>query len=71
MKKNHSASPSPRRTRLTAEQKQKIRVHRSFLLEQWGLGLEATPLDWEQLFATHWELCLLERQYPWLKKAVA
>lgn len=71
MKKNHSASPSPRRTRLTAEQKQHIRAHRNFLLEKWGLGLDATPLDWAHLFEVHWELYLLEHKHPWLKKAVA
>lgn len=71
MKKNHPASPSPRRTRLTAEQKQHIRAHRNFLLQKWGQGLNENPTDWQALFDTHWELYLLERQHPWLKKAVA
>jgi hypothetical protein len=71
LKKNPSASPSPHRTRPTAEQKQAIREHRNFLLQKWGQGLDATPLDWEHLFNVHWELHMLEREYPWLKKAMA
>jgi hypothetical protein len=71
LKKNHPASPSSRRTRLTAEQKQEIREHRNCLLQKWGAGLDSPSIDWEQLFDVHWELELLERRYPWLKKAVA
>jgi len=71
LKKNHSASPSSPRTRLTAEQKQTIRAHRNFLLQQWGQQLNESPTDWQTLFDIHWELHLLERQNPWLKKAVA
>ena len=71
MKKNHPASPSPRRTRLTDEQKQTIREHRNCLLQKWGEGLDSPSIDWQQLFDVPWELHLLEHQYPWLKKAMA
>jgi hypothetical protein len=71
LKKNHPASPSPRRTRLTNEQKQAIREHRNLLLQKWALGLDSPGIDWQQLFDVHWELSLLERRHPWLKKAVA
>jgi hypothetical protein len=71
VKKNHPASPSPRRTRLTDEQKQAIRTHRNCLLQKWAEGLDSPTMDWQQLFDVHWELLLLERQHPWLKKAVA
>jgi len=70
-KKNQPISPAPRRTRLTAEEKQRIRTHRNFLLQKWGEGLNESPTDWQALFDVHWELYLLERQHPWLKKAVA
>jgi hypothetical protein len=33
--------------------------------------LDSPAIDWQQLFDVHWELSLLERRYPWLKKAVA
>jgi hypothetical protein len=71
LKKNRPASPSSRRTRLTAEQKQTIRAHRNFLLQKWGRELNESPTDWQALFDIHWELYLLERQHPWLKKAAA
>jgi hypothetical protein len=71
LKKNQPASPSPRRTRLTVEQKQHIRNHRNSLLQQWGQKLDDSPTDWQALFDIHWELYLLERQHPWLKKVVA
>jgi hypothetical protein len=71
LRKNHSASPSRRRTSLTAEQKQTIRAHRNFLLQKWAQQLSEGPADWQALFDIHWELHLLERQHPWLKKAVA
>jgi hypothetical protein len=70
LKKNHSVSPSPRRTRLSAEQKQQIRAHRNFLFQQWGQKLNDNPTDWQGLFDIHWELYLLECQHAWLKKAV-
>jgi hypothetical protein len=70
LKKNHSVSPSPRRTRLSAEQKQQIRAHRNFLFQQWGQKLNDNPTDWQGLFDIHWELYRLERQHAWLKKAV-
>ncbi len=71
MKKNDPTSQSTRRTRLTAEQKQTIRQHRNFLLQKWGEGLDSSSINWQELFDVHWELYLLERRYPWLKKAVA
>ena len=71
MKKNYSANSSVPRTRLTAEQKQTIRAHRNFLLQKWAQQLNESPTDWQALFDIHWELYLLERRYPWLKKAVA
>ena len=69
MKKNHPASPSSPRTRLTAEQKQTLRNHRNFLLEKWAEGLDSESIDWQELFDLHWELYKLERQHPWLKRA--
>jgi hypothetical protein len=71
LKKNKPASPSLRGTRLTVEQKQTIRAHRNFLLQKWAQQLNESPTDWPALFDIHWELHLLERQHPWLKKAVA
>jgi hypothetical protein len=71
LKKNRSARPASPRTRLTAEQKQTIRAHRNFLLQNWAQQLNEGPTDWPALFDIHWELHLLERQHPWLKKAVA
>jgi len=71
LSKNHSASPSHRRTRLSAEQKQTLRNHRSFLLGKWAEGLDSPSINWQELFDLHWELYKLERQHPWLKKAVA
>lgn len=71
MKKNDPTSQSPRRTRLTDEQKRAIREHRNCLLQKWGEGMDSPSIDWQQLFDVHWELYLLERRYPWLKKAVA
>jgi hypothetical protein len=71
LKKNDPSSQSPRPTRLSAEQKQTLRNHRNFLLQKWGEGLDSPSINWQELFDLHWELYMLERRHPWLKKAVA
>ena len=71
MKKNQSANSSSPRTRLTVEQKKTIRAHRNLLLQKWAQQLNESPTDWPALFDIHWELHPLEREHPWVKKAVA
>lgn len=68
MNKNRSASPSPRRTRLTVEQKQAVRDHYYALRDEWCLGLEEEQIDWQFLFDLHYEMLQLEYQHPWIKK---
>ena len=71
MTKNHSSSPSPRRTRLTPEQKKAVRDRYYLLRDQWCQTLESDQIDWEALFHFHFEMLQMEQIHPWLKKAVA
>jgi hypothetical protein len=69
LNKNHSASSSPRRTRLTVEQKQAVRDRYYSLRDQWCMTLETSEIDWQSLFDLHWEMLEMERQHPWIKRA--
>jgi hypothetical protein len=69
LKKNHSASPSPRRTRLSAEQKQAVRDRYCLLRDQWCQTLESAQIDWTRLFDLHYAMLQLEQAHPWIKRA--
>jgi hypothetical protein len=71
LNKNHSASPSPRRTRLSAEQKQVVRDRYYSLRDQWCQTLESAAIDWEALFNFHFQMLQLEQAHPWIKKGAA
>jgi hypothetical protein len=69
LNKNHSASPSPHRTRLTGEQKKAVRDRYYMLRDQWCLTLESAEIDWQALFTFHFEMLQLEQAHPWIKRA--
>ena len=69
MNKNHSTSPSLRRTRLTVEQKQAVRDRYYSLRDQWCETLESATIDWEALFNFHFQILQIEQAHPWIKRA--